>query len=85
VGVGLNKSVVDDVDSALKIAEEHGGIEARLETGNECEIHILFAPYVFDHPFAWNGWGFDITYWDKNRDRNPNFIFRKKIDPYIGK
>jgi hypothetical protein len=67
-------------DSALLVAEQNGGREARLHANNECYINALLAPYVlpvFPNQFDW---GWNVNYSNSNLD----FIFRINIDPYTG-
>ena len=85
-GIDLKNIPVNSADTALQMAEENGGREARLLAKNECYIYILFAPYVLkhsflSHPFYRYDWGWSIRYVNDALTA----IFNMTIDPYTGK
>jgi hypothetical protein len=63
--------MIDAVD-ALRIAEENGGIDARLKFNNDCNIHLSLSPEMYA--------GWDIWYSVGNSSK-----FKIAIDPFTGK
>ena len=79
--INLSEAKVKSVDDALMIAERNGGQSARLRVKNECDVSVLFAPYVISHLFADSEWGWSILY-QTNASR---ILFETTINPYTGK
>lgn len=72
--ININKMVVKDLDSALLISENAGGVNARERLKDRgCYISALFAPYVLHTPFNTYDWGWRIYYGQ---------TFGIEIDPY---
>ncbi len=72
--ININKMVVKDLDSALLISENVGGVNAReILKDRGCYISALFAPYVLQAPFNTYDWGWRIYYGQ---------VFGVEIDPY---
>lgn len=83
--IDLNKAKVNNVASALQLAEKSGGMEARFAVMNECKISLLLAPDrleygFFARPFNQCDWGWSVIYWSNKSDAEP--IFSITIDPY---
>ena len=88
--IDLNNAKINSVVSALQVAEQHGGSEARTLAKNECKISILLAPDrikydILSHPFTPYGWGWEILYWSNKPNRSPGPLFGINVDPYTGK
>jgi len=83
----MDKIKINNVDAALRIAEENGGKEIRLSAKNECRLSLLLAPdgleYNISHPFTHYGWGWNLYYWPNGSNQDP--LFSINIDPYTGK
>ena len=78
--IKLDEVKLSSFDSALLVAEQNGGREARLRANNECSIGALLAPYVLPVYLNQFDWGWNIDYSDKNLE----IIFNINIDPYTG-
>jgi hypothetical protein len=63
-------------DDALRLAEQHGGEQARLSVENgDCKVRLVLAPYVLGRD-----WGWSVFYFEHNSK-----IFDISIDPYTEK
>jgi hypothetical protein len=82
--IELDEVKLSSFDSALLVAEQNGGSEARLRANTECSIDALLAPYVLPGFLNQFDWGWNIGYYDKSPSGNNRIVFSINIDPYSG-
>lgn len=80
-GLASDQILEIDAGEALRMAELHGGSQARLIVENDCSIDVELLPNVYKHnfvscPLCKRDWGWKVSYW-------PSY-FNIVISPFTG-